>query len=217
MARSPIPLFPLPDLVLFPGLVLPLYIFEPRYRELLSRVRQSGEPFGIVRIVESADSAEGEENPEQETQKQEPHKPLQERVAMFGTLAHLRSVTMHDDGTASIVVVGGERFYIEEFDLKYSYLSAAVQLDPLSLPPGQETVSAALARRLLAGLLDTRPRDAATLREHAPADPLLLASFAATLLPLSSDQREQALGAADLLDRLEILISFLPRDERALN
>ena len=212
MARSPIPLFPLPDLVLFPGLVLPLYIFEPRYRELLSRVRQSGEPFGIVRIVESADSAEGEENPEQETQR-----PLQERVAMFGTLAHLRSVTMHDDGTASIVVVGGERFYIEEFDLKYSYLSAAVQLDPLSLPPGQETVSAALARRLLGGLLDTRPRDAATLREHAPADPLLLASFAATLLPLSSDQREQALGAADLLDRLEILISFLPRDERALN
>ncbi|GGR09072.1 LON peptidase substrate-binding domain-containing protein [Deinococcus ruber] len=206
MSRSPIPLFPLPDLVLFPGLVLPLYIFEPRYRALLARVRQTGEPFGIVRIVESAELSDLE-NP----------KPLQERVAMFGTLAHLRDVTMHDDGTASIVVVGGERFYIEDFDTSTPYLSANVQQDPLSLPPGQEEISMALARRLLEGLLSVRPRDTQTVREHAPTDPLLLASFAATLLPLSSDQREQALGAADLLDRLEILISFLPRDERALN
>ncbi|WP_425147220.1 LON peptidase substrate-binding domain-containing protein [Deinococcus sp.] len=206
MSRSPIPLFPLPDLVLFPGLVLPLYIFEPRYRDLLARVRHSSEPFGIVRIVESA-----------ELNDHEAPKPLQERVALFGTLAHLRNVTMHEDGTASIVVVGGERFYIQSFETSHTYLSAVIQEDPLALPDGQGEVSAALARRLLDGLLGTRPRDAATLREHAPADPLLLASFAATLLPLSSDQREQALGAADLLDRLEILISFLPRDERALN
>ena len=52
---SPIltPLFPLPDLVLFPGLVLPLYVFEQRYRDLLADVRRSKEPFGIVRILEA--------------------------------------------------------------------------------------------------------------------------------------------------------------------
>ncbi len=203
MASHTTPLFPLPDLVLFPGLVLPLYVFEQRYRDLLAATRRSGEPFGIVRILEAAS--------------EDPSRPFHERVAHVGTLAHLRSVTDHDDGTASIVVVGGERFRILGFDTSHSYLSAVIQEDPLPEGAGGPEMTAALARRLLAGLLQTRGSDAGAIREHAPQDPLLLASFAATLLPLSGDQREQALDTLDLLDRLETLISFLPRDERALN
>jgi Lon protease-like protein len=202
---SPIltPLFPLPDLVLFPGLVLPLYVFEQRYRDLLADVRQSKEPFGIVRILEAG----GED----------PSKPFQDRIAKVGTLAHLRSVTDHDDGTASIVVVGGERFRILDFDISRSYLSAAIQEDPLPEGPGEQDMTAALSRRLLDGLLSARATDAEAIRDHAPQEPLLLASFAATLLPLSGDQREQALDTIDLLDRLETLISFLPRNDRTLN
>ena len=139
---------------------------------------------------------------------------LQARV---GTLAHLRSVTDHDDGTASIVVVGGERFRILEFDTSHSYLSAAIQEDPLPEGPGEQDMTAALSRRLLDGLLTVRATDAGAIREHAPQEPLLLASFAATLLPLSGDQREQALDTLDLLDRLETLISFLPKNDRTLN
>jgi Lon protease-like protein len=202
---SPIltPLFPLPDLVLFPGLVLPLYVFEQRYRDLLADVRQSKEPFGIVRILEAG----GED----------PSKSFQDRIAKVGTLAHLRSVTDHDDGTASIVVVGGERFRILDFDISRSYLSAAIQEDPLPEGPGEQDMTAALSRRLLDGLLSARATDAEAIRDHAPQEPLLLASFAATLLPLSGDQREQALDTIDLLDRLETLISFLPRNDRTLN
>ena len=202
---SPIltPLFPLPDLVLFPGLVLPLYVFEQRYRDLLADVRRSKEPFGVVRILEAG----GEDGT----------RSFQDRVAKVGTLAHLRSVTDHDDGTASIVVVGGERFRILDFDTRHSYLSATVQEDPLPEGPGEQDMTAALSRRLLDGLLTVRAADAGAIREHAPQEPLLLASFAATLLPLSGDQREQALDTIDLLDRLETLISFLPRNDRALN
>jgi uncharacterized protein len=203
MAPTSTPLFPLPDLVLFPGLVLPLYVFEQRYRDLLADVRRSGEPFGILRILETPDG--------------EASRPFHERLARVGTLAHLRNVTDHDDGTASIVVVGGERFRIQEFDTTHSYLSAVIQEDPLPEGPGEQDMTAALARRLLDGLLNVRLADAEAIREHVPHEPLLLASFAATLLPLSGDQREQALDAIDLLDRLETLISFLPRDERALN
>ena len=185
---SIIPLFPLPDLVLFPGLVLPLYVFEQRYRDLLADTRRSGEPFGVVRILESAD--------------EEQTKPFHDRLARVGTLAHLRSVTDHDDGTASIVVVGGERFRILDFDTSHSYLSAAIQEDPLPEGPNQQDMTAALSRRLLDGLLSVRAADAGAIKEHAPQEPLLLASFAATLLPLSGDQREQALDTIDLLDRL---------------
>lgn len=206
MTATPTPLFPLPDLVLFPGLVLPLYVFEQRYRDLLADVRRSGEPFGIVRILEAAG-----DSPEEQA------RPFFERVAKVGTLAHLRSVTDHDDGTASIVVVGGERFRVLDFDTSRSYLSADIQHDPLPEGPNEQEMTAALARRLLDGLLRVRPGDAEAIREHAPQEPLLLASLAATLLPLTGDQREQALDTLDLLDRLETLISFLPKDERALN
>ncbi len=203
MAPFLTPLFPLPDLVLFPGLVLPLYVFEQRYRDLLADVRRSGEPFGIVRILEAADDAPGQ--------------PLEGRVARVGTLAHLRSVTDHDDGTASIVVVGGERFRVQDFDTSRSYLSASVEPDPLPEGAESQQMAGALSRRLLDGLLSVRLTDAEAIREHAPSEPLLLASFAATLLPLTGDQREQALDSVDLLDRLETLISFLPRNERSLN
>lgn len=199
-----LPLFPLPNVVLFPGQVLPLYVFEPRYRELLARVQASGEPFGIVRIVTPRDQSP---------------LPFHERVARVGTLAHLREVQTHEDGTSSISVVGGERFEIKHFDLSHAYLAAAVTVWPL--PPGQPSPRLCpegedtCARRLLSGLLRSRPADASLIRQRAPETPLLLASFAAALLPLSPDEREKALTAPTLLDRLDLLLRCLP--ERELN
>ena len=43
------PLFPL-DLVLFPGVALPLHIFEPRYRLMVKRCLESRTPFGVINI-----------------------------------------------------------------------------------------------------------------------------------------------------------------------
>ena len=43
-----IPLFPLPNLVLFPGIAVPLHIFEPRYREMIADVSQSQLPIGMI-------------------------------------------------------------------------------------------------------------------------------------------------------------------------
>ena len=48
-----LPLFPLP-IVLFPGVPLPLHIFEPRYREMLSDIRASGNLFGLSYFDPSA-------------------------------------------------------------------------------------------------------------------------------------------------------------------
>ena len=45
-----LPLFPLPDVVLFPQQLLPLHIFESRYRMLLQTVLETDKRFGIVRI-----------------------------------------------------------------------------------------------------------------------------------------------------------------------
>lgn len=197
-----VPLFPLPNLVLFPGQVLPLYVFEPRYRELLARVQANEEPFGIVRIVQS-----GEDSP----------LPFHERVARVGTLAHLLRAEMHEDGTSTVLVVGGERFRVESFDLTQPYLSAEVTPWPLEADPLEEVAQDACALKLLSDLLRLRPEDADAIREGAPQAPLLIASYAAALLPLAPAEREQALEAPTLLGRLETLLGFIPAEVRELN
>ena len=88
-----IPLFPLGELVLLPGMALPLYVFEPRYRELLGRIRHSREPFGIPCVLPADNEPEA-------------------RIARVATLAHLVEVEYNPDGSANILVVGGERFKI---------------------------------------------------------------------------------------------------------
>lgn len=201
-----VPLFPLPQLVLFPGVVLPLYVFEPRYRELLADVQASGQPFGIVRIVESSETSD---------------RPFHERVSRVGTLAHLRQASPHEDGTSTVLVVGGDRFRVDDFHLDRPYLSADVTVWPLDPDPLEAGVADEAARgaaaQLLTALLRLRPGDANELRGAAPTDPLLMASFAATLLPASPEQREDALRARTLLERLEALLGLVPGEARILN
>ncbi|WP_309573376.1 LON peptidase substrate-binding domain-containing protein [Deinococcus sp.] len=197
-----VPLFPLPNLVLFPGVALPLYVFEERYRDLLRDVQVSGEPFGIVRVLESSE---------------ESGKPFQERVSRVGTLAHLRQAQLHDDGTSTILVVGGDRFEVQGFELNQPYLSAHVRLSPLEDSGVGAEVEQASARQVLAALLRLRPADADDIRQGAPDDALLMASFAANILPLDGDQREEILRAPSVIDRLELLLGMVPSSAKTLN
>ena len=85
------PLFPL-GIVLLPGEVLPLHIFEPRYRELVARCLAGPEPFCVVH-------ADGD------------------GMREVGCLAiGLEVVERFDDGRLSIVVTGGEPIQIERVD-----------------------------------------------------------------------------------------------------
>lgn len=196
-----VPLFPLPNTVLFPGQVLPLYVFEPRYRELLSWVQASGEPFGVVRMQPRLEGGA----------------TLLDRVARVGTLAHLLEAETHEDGTSSVLAVGGERFRVREFDPTHAYLSAEVDLWPLEPDPLGTPAEDATARKLLSDLLRLHPAEAEQLRANAPDSPLLLASYAAALLPLEPEQREEALRASTLLDRLDVLRARVPLGARELN
>lgn len=203
----PTPLFPLPNLVLFPGQVLPLYIFEERYRALLREVQATGQPFGIVRIMRSSrESALG----------------LQDRVSPVGTLAHLVQAETHQDGTSSVVVVGGERFRVREFGLGQPFLSAEIDLWPLEQPPEESSETEERARQVLAGMLRSWPEQGEKLRAHAPPEPLALASYAAAVLGAmtggeASERCNEALAAPTLLERLGQLLDALPAGRASLN
>ncbi|EPG67208.1 ATP-dependent Lon protease [Leptospira wolffii] len=54
MSRTTIPIFPLPEVILFPGTFLPLHIFEPRYRMMLDYCYESGEELAVAPFKASA-------------------------------------------------------------------------------------------------------------------------------------------------------------------
>jgi Lon protease-like protein len=94
-------LFPL-DLVLFPGAPLPLHIFEPRYKELISECLSSKTLFGLVRSRESA-------------------------LAEVGCTAAILDVSKkYDDGRLDIITEGRQRFEIGQLNQERSFLRGEV-------------------------------------------------------------------------------------------
>ncbi|MGZ5494918.1 MAG: LON peptidase substrate-binding domain-containing protein, partial [Thermoanaerobaculia bacterium] len=90
-----LPLFPLPSVVLFPNVFLPLHIFEPRYRQMLADSLAGDSCFGMVYHPEGA--ADG-----------------QIPRGQIGCVAHVEKTETLPDGRSNIVVLGGDRFRFEE-------------------------------------------------------------------------------------------------------
>ena len=98
---SLLPIFPL-ELVLLPGVPLPLHIFEPRYKEMIAECLEQKKPFGVVRA-----SADG--------------------VADIGCTAEIMSVTKkYDDGRMDILTRGVERFEVIEVNEERAFLQAEI-------------------------------------------------------------------------------------------
>jgi Lon protease-like protein len=90
-----LPLFPL-GTVLFPGSLLPLHIFEPRYRLLVRRCLEGKRPFGVVLIRSGSEVGPGAE----------PH--------AVGTEARIVGASLLPDGRSYIVTRGERRFALDE-------------------------------------------------------------------------------------------------------
>lgn len=96
-----IPLFPL-DLVLFPETVLPLHIFEERYREMVGECLNENKAFGVVR-------SDGDQ------------------MAIVGCMARIvRVLERYADGRLDILCKGAQRFEIEGLDESRKFLQAEV-------------------------------------------------------------------------------------------
>jgi uncharacterized protein len=198
-----IPLFPVGEIVLLPGMALPLHVFEPRYRELLGRVRTSGEPFGIPCVLPTDDPVKAQRIDDS-------------RLARFGTLAHLTHVDYLPDGTANIVVVGGERYEILEIDHeKFPYAVAEVRIVPLE-PSDPQWVQAVAKEVLDRFLVKIRSRFG-DVSSEVPEDLLLKASFVAANLRLGGNEGQRVLESRNLLERFEILSEYIGLEQRQLN
>ncbi|NAZ85048.1 LON peptidase substrate-binding domain-containing protein [Kineococcus indalonis] len=199
-----LPLFPLGS-VLFPGLVLPLNVFEPRYRRLVQDLvaeEREVKGFGVVAIRSGHEVGEGSAHALHEV----------------GCVALLREVTELDDGRYEIVTVGATRFRLVGLDAAAGtpYLTGLVEPYGADEVEDDEDAPVPADVAALAGAVERR---FAAYREQlgiggatAPADPSVLSYLvaAAAVLPLA--ERQRLLEAPDTRTRLTEELTLLKRE-----
>jgi uncharacterized protein len=208
-----LPVFPL-GTVLFPGLVLPLHIFEERYRSLVrDLVAGTGDDpheFGVVTLRHGsevlAESGDDEEGPAQEA-------VTVDQLYEVGCTAELRQVSELPDGRFDIVTVGRRRFRVLALDPgPHPYLTAEVEW----LPDEEATDATAelLAPRVLAAFrtyLDLLRPDSEVL-DQVPDDPTVLSHLVAATAQLTVQERQDLLAAPDTVARLRAELRLLNRE-----
>ena len=182
-----VPMFPLPDYYLFPGALVPLHIFEPRYRQMISDLLDTA-----GRLVVGTICAQDESTA---------YGPA---VFAIGGLGEIVSHRRLDDGRYLIWLLGLERVRFREIDSErlYRRVDAIVLRDEV----GDEQRNAELAPRLRDAI---EKRMLPGIELSSSLDAGLLADILYQHLPLPSDRKEWALAQCNVTRRAEAALGWL--------
>ena len=187
---SLLPLFPL-EVVLFPGVPLPLHIFEPRYKEMIGECLEQKKSFGVIRAQEST-------------------------LADVGCTAEILAVTKtYDDGRMDIVAQGKERFELLEVNQERTFLRGEILYveDEPEKPTSEERARAIELHRQILTLASAQQ----DLPEGADSP---LSYHLAGSLPLDLDFKQKLLGLRSEAKRIQTVIEYfegiLPNLRRAV-
>ncbi len=180
--------------MLFPGVGLPLHIFEPRYRQMLSDCLAGDAIFGVVLRPDGV--AERDLPP-----------------GHIGCEAHIEKSERLPDGRANVLVRGGARFTLRRFvdsALPYHVAETAVVEDTADAPG---TLDADADRvRTLFSRVGAAARSLADDTDELPTlpdDPAMLAFAIAALVDMALPERQRLLASRSALDRLQQIAGVL--------
>ena len=194
-AAIELPLFPL-NLVLFPGTVSPLHIFEMRYRQMIVDCQRDEKPFGIVLA-----------RPESEH--------LNERPYSVGTMVEIRNLDRLEDGRYTLMAVGTKRFRIVSERRDKPYLSGLVELYEDDAEPERAWLPAMQQARDLFGeylgmLLEaSEDKD---VEANLPEEAEDLSYFIAYFLDIQEERKQQFLELTSTRQRLQEEVAILRRE-----
>jgi uncharacterized protein len=199
-----LPLFPL-GTVLFPGLVLPLHIFEERYRRLVRDLLDESGPdqFGVVAIRKGRETGiDGVSS-----------------LYEVGCTATLRQVDSRDDGRFDLVTLGTQRFRLLGLDDSLPYLQGEVEL--LGEDTGDEAAArqaAQAVQQAFRAYLDAVDAQAAARVRLAslPDEPVALSYLVAATMIVDLPDKQDLLAAPDAVQRLAAERALLVRETTML-
>lgn len=191
VAIRELPIFPLPEVVLFPGRPLPLHIFEYRYRMMMNTVLEDDRRFGVLMI----DPATGE-------------------IANIGCCAEVLRYQRLPDDRMKILTLGQQRFRLLEYVREKPYRVGLVEwIDDQYTGQDLHGLAKEVDRLLsdvvkLSGKLTDQPLE---LPDDLPVSPVELSYWVAGNLYGVASEQQSLLELQDTAERLkreaEILIS----------
>jgi uncharacterized protein len=195
-----LPLFPL-GTVLFPGLLLPLHIFEDRYRQLVRDLLDGPEPrrFGVIAIRQGRETGVA---------------GIQ-ALHEIGCTATMRQVKPLEDGRYDLVTVGTRRFRLAALDEPSPYPRGQVEL--LGEETGEQPAAAHAARAVAdafrAYLSALAERGVTQIRApELPDDPVTLSYLVGASMIIDLSDRQALLAEPDALHRLAAERALLSRE-----
>lgn len=181
------PLFPLPNIVFFPHTRLPLHVFEPRYRQMVSDVLESDRRFGIV-LLRAGWESDYFGTP---------------AVYPFGTLGTIEQAERLEDGRYNIIVRGDVRFRILEEVSRVPYRTARVVAEPETECSAEQAYA---QREWLADLSHQYLRylpDQTAVPEIETVDLDALTNALVMSLNLDVEEKQKLLELSDVVARAE--------------
>jgi len=198
-----LPMFPL-NTVLFPGMSVPLRVFEDRYRALVHHLLRVEDP--TERVFGSVGIREGYEVGEHGAQ----------WLFRVGCRVKMTEVESHADGTFELVAVGLDRIELDRLDTSGAYpvghVTPLVEHDA-AVPDPVSLAARSTYADYCDALLDIEREPPAT---ELPHDPTYLSWALAALAPLSLPERQALLEAEDTTDRLQMVTAVLRGEVRTM-
>jgi Lon protease-like protein len=196
VATNRLRLFPL-NAVLFPGAVLNLHIFEPRYKQMVSECLQGGEPFGVCLIRDGDEAGDPDVMPYE-----------------VGTTAEIGDVTPLDNGRYYISSVGRRRFRVERVVAREPFLTVDVSYLPEDAPEDEATMET-LLREIRAVFRDYLRLLVEFSGMHAeielPEDPVDASFLIGDALQVADSMKQRLLELSSTEQRLTVELGFLRR------
>ncbi len=189
-----VPIFPLPNVVLFPYTYLPLHVFEPRYREMVHDASSRGHCIGMALLKDGWED-DYEESP-----------PIFEQ----GTVGRMVSVKKMSDGRYNIVLQGLRRCLYEEQDVSSSYRQAKISLLP---EDSSETLDSTLLVHLAGAakeyLLSQKADDQYQLISSGKMSDRVLVNSLSAGLDFSPDEKQFLLESETLTQQAGRLVDLI--------
>jgi len=184
-----VPLFPLPNVVLFPGTVLPLHIFEPRYREMVRDSARGDGLIGMVLLRPGADEVTGGSPP----------------IHSVGTVGRIEQLTSLPDGRFTLNLVGLARVGYSELLSDKSYRQAGItvlsenEVDEADPEVVRAKLDLLAAQAMLAHELEGAETPTLFVDERLSFTHAVNGACAG--LPGNAEQRQELLELDDLFER----------------
>ena len=187
-----VPLFPLPNVVLFPHVLLPLHIFEERYKTMINACVEEGSPFGVVLF------SGGEEKPS--------------NIRKIGVLARVTRVERLEDGRLNILSEGEARFRIIRFSRQEPFWQGVVEL--VDEQPEPESALGPLRQEMAALYLEAYRKGVELTGERPgelrlPTSALDLSFMVTYVLDMDSEEKQRLLEMTSTRERLSVLIRYV--------